>query len=653
MSISKNITVIENIYNTLSKSKKISKIVVATTNLISDDNLSAFLKKKNINFYRGSSSNVYNRFIETAKKFHGDIIVRITADCPLINYQIVDNVIDNYLKNKVNYSSNITPPTFPDGLDVEAISFNSLKKAYMKSKDKFDLEHVTPFIRRNEKKQFNLFYKEDFSGLRWTVDEYKDFKVVEKIFNNFHPNIHFDWEDALIFHRSDGFIAENEYIIRNQGLTMKKGPKLYKRAKEIIPGGNMLLSKRPEMFLPEIWPSYFSRAKGCKVWDMDGTEYLDMSIMGIGTNILGYGHEEVDEVVNEVIKKGNMSTLNCPEEVYLAERLIEINPWSDMVRLARTGGEANAIAIRIARAASGKDNVAICGYHGWHDWYLAANIKSKDGLDEHLLSGLETNGVPKSLEGTVFPFRYNDYEELEKIVDNHDIGVIKMEVIRNKGPEDNFLEKVRELSLKKGIVLIFDECTSGFRESFGGIHKNFNIDPDIAMFGKALGNGYGVTAIVGRREVMEAAQNSFMSSTFWTERIGPAAAIKTLEIMEDIKSWEQISKTGKYIKEEWQKLFSKHNLDINISGISALPSFTFQNKSHQAYKTFITQEMLKKNFIAATSIYVCINHTKELIDNYISELEPLLIAIEECENGKDINDLLDGPISHDGFARLN
>ena len=303
-------------------------------------------------------------------------------------------------------------------------------------------------------------------------------------------------------------------------------------------------------------PSYFSKAKGCKVWDMDGTEYVDMSIMGIGTNILGYGHEEVDKAVDEVIKKGNMSTLNCPEEVYLAERLIEINPWSDMVRLARTGGEANAIAIRIARAASGKDNVAICGYHGWHDWYLAANIQSKDGLNEHLLSGLETNGVPKSLEGTVFPFKYNDYEELEKIVDAHDIGVIKMEVIRNKGPENNFLEKVRELSSKKGIVLIFDECTSGFRESFGGIHKNFNIDPDIAMFGKALGNGYGVTSIVGRKEVMEAAQNSFMSSTFWTERIGPsAAAIKTLEIMEDIKSWEYISKTGKYIKTNGRNYF--------------------------------------------------------------------------------------------------
>ena len=415
----------------------------------------------------------------------------------------------------------------------------------------------------------------------------------------------------------------------------------------------MIFSKRPELMSPGNWPVYYKKTNGCEIEDIDGNTFYDLSLMGVGTNILGYRNKTVDKKVIQVIKNGNISTLNNLYELKLAKLLIQIHPWSQQAKFARTGGEANAIAIRIARVATNNGKIAVCGYHGWHDWYLAANIKSKDGLDEHLLSGLETNGVPKSLEGTVFPFRYNDYQELEKIVDAHDIGVIKMEVIRNKGPEDNFLEKVRELSSKKGIVLIFDECTSGFRESFGGIHKNFNVDPDIAMFGKALGNGYGVTAIVGRKEAMEAAQNSFMSSTFWTERIGPAAAIKTLEIMEDIKSWEQISKTGKYIIEEWQKLFSTYNLDVKISGISALPTFTFQNKNHQAYKTFITQEMLKKNFIAATSIYVCINHTKELIDNYISELEPLLKTIEECENGKDINDLLDGPISHDGFARLN
>ena len=176
-----------------------------------------------------------------------------------------------------------------------------------------------------------------------------------------------------------------------------------------------------------------------------------MSIMGIGTNTLGYGHEEVDEAVKKTIQNGNMSTFNCPEEVYLAENLIELNPWADMVRLARTGGEANAIAIRIARAASKKDNVAICGYQGWHDWYLAANINSKDGLNSHLLSGLEAQGVPRGLEGTIFPFHYNDFLGLENIVDENNIGVIKMEVVRNQGPENNFLQNVRDLATKKGI----------------------------------------------------------------------------------------------------------------------------------------------------------------------------------------------------------
>ena len=222
----------------------------------------------------------------------------------------------------------------------------------------------------------------------------------------------------------------------------------------------MLLSKRPEMFLPNIWPSYFSKSKGCKVWDLDGKEYVDMSIMGIGTNTLGYGHDEVDEAVKETVQQGNMSTLNCPEEVYLAEKLIEINPWADMVRFARTGGEANAVAVRIARVLQAR-YVAICGYHGWHDWYLATNLQSKDGLDSHLLSGLDTQGVPKSLNGTVYPFQYNDFRALERIVNDHNIGVIKMEVIRNEGPEDNF-HKCRILQ-QKSIVLIFDECTMAQR----------------------------------------------------------------------------------------------------------------------------------------------------------------------------------------------
>lgn len=435
---------------------------------------------------------------------------------------------------------------------------------------------------------------------------------------------------------------------------MRTGQKLYKKAKTLIPGGTMLLSKRPEMFLPDNWPSYYSKAKGCKVWDLDNIEYIDMSIMGIGPNTLGYGHPEVDNAVLEIIKKGNLSTLNCPEEVYLAEKLIELNPWADMVRYARTGGEADAIAIRIARAASGKDKVAICGYHGWHDWYLSANLNGNDNLSGHLLSGLDTSGVPNTLKNTVYPFHYNNYEELLSIVEKNDIGVIIMEVIRNFGPENRFLQKVRDLASQKNIVLIFDECTSGFRETFGGIYLKYEVNPDMVIFGKTIGNGYALTAVVGRKSVMEAAQKTFISSTFWTERIGPAAALKTLEVMERVKSWEIITEIGKKMQQRWKDLANIHHLSISVAGIPALSTYSFNSTKAREYKTYITQEMLKRGILASTIFYACIEHSDEYIDRYFNELDAVYKTIAECEAGiKNIDDLLEGPICHSGFKRLN
>jgi len=434
---------------------------------------------------------------------------------------------------------------------------------------------------------------------------------------------------------------------------MGKGQELYQKAKQLIPGGTMLLSKRPEMFLPEQWPAYFSKAKGCKVWDLDGREYTDVSIMGIGTNILGYGNDEVDDAVIQTVKSGNMSTFNCPEEVYLAEKLIELHPWADMVRLARSGGEANAIAIRIARAASSKDKVAICGYHGWHDWYLSANLGDEQNLAGHLLPGLDPAGVPQNLKGTAFPFNYNDFQELLELVNKHDIGVIKMEVSRNMGPEDNFLHKVRKLATDKNIVLIFDECTSGFRQTYGGLHKMYGVEPDMAMFGKALGNGYGITATIGRRAVMEAAQKTFISSTFWTERIGPTAALATLKVMERISSWETITNTGNQIKQRWQQLADKYELPIDQWGLPALAGYTFKSKNALTYKTLITQEMLQKGYLAGNSVYVCTEHTPKIIDAYFEALDPIFTKIKECEDGLDVFSLLKGPICHGGFKRLN
>ena len=432
-----------------------------------------------------------------------------------------------------------------------------------------------------------------------------------------------------------------------------QGQELWRRAKRLIPGGNMLLSKRSEMFLPEQWPAYFSRAKGCQVWTLDGRELVDMSIMGIGTNLLGYGHPEVDAAVAATVAAGNMSTLNCPEEVWLAERLVSMHPWADMVRFARSGGEANAIAIRIARAATGRDTVAICGYHGWHDWYLATNLQNDSGLKEHLLPGLEAKGVPIGLKGSVKAFSYNRLDQLEQIAASSDLAAVKMEVQRSTPPDPGFLTGVRDLCNRLGIVLIFDECTSGFRETFGGLHLKYNVFPDIAMFGKALGNGYAITSIIGRRAVMEAAQTTFISSTFWTERIGPSAALKTLEVMEANNSWEKVTSIGYYLRQSWNELAAKHGLSIAFNGIPSLSGFSLSSKYSLEYKTLITQEMLKKGFLASTSCYVSLAHTPEVIDAYLNSLDTVFELISQCEAGRPVMELLDGPVCHSGFQRLN
>jgi len=638
----------------LSKSKLITKIVVATSEDDVDKKLKKLINKLGYDCEQGSKDDVLKRYITVAEKYEADIVVRITGDCPLVDSDLVDQVINKFINDNVDYCSNTIPATYPDGLDVEVFTIEALKKSSSMTTNSSDLEHVTPYLKESGNfKTSCLENHNDLSEMRWTVDESIDLEVVDTIFKSFAPDLNFSWLKVLDLQKIRPEIFKNSSLIRNEGFSMTNGQKLWKRAKQIIPGGNMLLSKRPEMFLPDLWPSYFSKSKGCNVWDLDGKKYIDMSIMGIGTNILGYGHPEVDEAVHKTIDSGNMSTLNCPEEVYLAEKLIEINPWADMVRLARSGGEANAIAIRIARAATNKDKVAICGYHGWHDWYLSVNLSSNTNLTNHLLPGLNPNGVPKSLEDTVFPFNYNDFEALVNLVDKENIGIIKMEVERTVGPQNNFLSKVRKLATDRNIVLIFDECTSGFRETFGGIYKKYNVEPDMAMYGKALGNGYAITAIIGKKGIMEAAQTTFISSTFWTERIGPTAAIKTLEIMERDETWKTITKLGLYARNQLQSLADKHQIKIEQWGIPALTGYTFLGRHPLHYKTLITQEMLKKGYLAGNTLYVCIHHTESIIDEFIFNLDPIFSLIKECEDGRDINSLLSGQICHSGFERLN
>lgn len=442
--------------------------------------------------------------------------------------------------------------------------------------------------------------------------------------------------------------------MQSKKIKIKKGPRLWNEAKKIIPGGTQLLSKRAEMFLPEYWPSYFKKAKGCEVWDLDGNKFIDMYSMGIGSCLLGYADPDVNKAVKSAIDSGSTSTLNSPEEVELAKLLIKLHPWAAKVRYARSGGEAMAIAVRIARAHTGRDKIAFCGYHGWHDWYLAANLADDKNLDGHLLPGLEPKGVPRGLAGTAIPFNYNKIKELEKIVsENKDIGIIVMEPMRDHEPQNDFLKKVRKISDRIGAILIFDEVSSGWRFTIGGAHLKYGVNPDIAVFAKAMSNGFPMAAIIGKKNVMEAAQKTFISSTNWTERIGPVAALSTIKKMIKNKVPEKIKKTGKYLIDNLIIISKKHSIKMEINGLPALIHFSFQyGEQNLALQTLFTQEMLKEGFLASNGIYVCYAFKKNQINKYLKAVDKVFTVLKEAIDKNKVCDLLKGPVVHAGFRRL-
>lgn len=777
-------------------------------------------------------------------------------------------------------------------------------------------------------------------------------------------------------------MGKQHYIKKGKGIA------LWEKAKRLIPGGNQLLSKRAEMFLPGLWPAYYAKAKGIEVTDLDGRVYLDFSIMGIGACALGYANKKVNGAVKQAVERGSMSTLNAPEEVELAEVLLSLHPWAKKVRYARTGGEAMAIAVRIARAHSGKDKVAFCydkdtevltrsgfkrffelnqdeevatlnpetheleyhkierkveyafkgkmlhfrgqrvdllvtpdhqiyrkfrlrkgfrfgfsaasnllersemtqmtstckwktvtdskkftipslnqtrptknlttfglkdfvvfmgwyltegccitrknrksyeisisqdekntaksteiftaikrlgfipfrnshhicfsskelylylkqfgltkvkfipqwikelpreylevfidamikgdgcfekgrirrfystskqlidgmqeillkagysttisevnsngfskgkifhlnigreeiigsypteeyyngnvycvtvpnhiilvrrngkivwsgncGYHGWSDWYLATNLADAKGLNEHLLSGLDPAGVPQALRGTILPFAYNHIDELKALLKKHkDIGVIVVETVRHHEPEGSFLEQVRALATKAGAVLIFDEITVGWRVALGGAHLSYGVYPDIAVLGKAIANGYAMAAIIGTEDVMDSAQKTFISSTFWTERIGPAAALATIREMKRVNLPAYLKRVGSLIGDGWKRSAEKHGLKIRVHGPEALVGFAFDyGEKSQAIRTLFTQEMLRRGFLASGSVYVSYAHTKKHVKKYLSAVDEVFALLAEAIKKNTVTFLLQGPVAHSGFQRL-
>ncbi len=430
---------------------------------------------------------------------------------------------------------------------------------------------------------------------------------------------------------------------------------LYTKARKLIPGGTQLLSKRPEMFLPDQWPAYYSHARGAETWDLDGNRYIDMSLFGVGACVLGFADPDVETAVIGAVRAGTMSTLNCPEEVELAELLLELHPWAEMVRFGRCGGEAMAMATRIARAATGRDTIAFCGYHGWHDWYLAANLAEDHALDGHLLAGLSPAGVPRGLTGTIHPFHYNRIEELRAIVADHgrELAAIVMEPARNEGPAEGFLEEIRKIADRTGAVLVFDEVTSGWRMNTGGIHLTCGVNPDLAVFAKGMSNGYAMAAVIGIRGVLEASQGSFISSTYWTERIGPVAALATIRKHREKNVARHLNEVGGRVQEGWKGAAARTGLKLEVGGLPPLSHFVVNDRKAAALTTLFIQAMLDRGFLASAQFYASYAHEPRHVEDYLGAIEDTFGMLARAMEADNVQALLRGPVRHSGFERLS
>lgn len=434
----------------------------------------------------------------------------------------------------------------------------------------------------------------------------------------------------------------------------EKSLELQNKSVKLIPGMTQLLSKRPDLYSRGVWPTYFKEAHGIEVTDLDNNKYLDFSVGGIGATVLGYADKNVNKAVINVIKSGSASTLNPPEEVALAEKLIELHPWAEMARFARAGGEAMALAVRIARTATKKDVIVFCGYHGWMDWYLAANLGKDGALDEHWIAGLPPNGVPKGLTGTAVPFLFNNIESFKEAINQagDNLAAICLEPIRNYQPDKDFINAIHEIAKEKNVPLIIDEISAGFRICNGGAHLKLGWHPDIAVFSKALGNGVPMSAVIGKKWVMEKAQESFITSTNWTERTGPTAALAMINKFIKKDASKHLVHIADLVADVWEEKAKKYNIKISVGGFKPMLHFHFDD-NHQVNIAYFTQEMLKQGFLASAGFYSMYAHTEKDVKKYANAVDIVFKQLSELIKNNSVEAHLEGKPAGIGFARIN
>lgn len=565
--------------------KTLDEVVIATSIDPADDVIEAFAGDKGYRTVRGSEQDVLSRYVMAADASEADVIVRLTADCPLHSPDTVDEVVQAFLESKVDYACNTNPYTRPDGQDVEVFTREVLSRASAMATEAPDREHVTPWIRRSpDVVRLDVLHRLTHQpSMRWSVDHPDDLEFARSVWSclDRHGSGPFTFEEIMSAVTESGavqgkaIINEGFYLSIFKTATAEAAPPLpldksfewLNRSEKVIPGGAQTYSKSWRHHIRGVTPIFLENGRGAIVTDVDGNQYVDL-IQGLLPNILGYAHDEVDRAAHERACHGHSFSLPHPIEVELAEIICRLIPCAEMVRYGKNGSDATAGAVRVARAYTGREHVAVCGYHGWQDWFIGTTSRNA--------------GVPQAVRELAHPFPYDDPDALETLLSSRpgQFAAVIMEPVSFVWPTPGYLEKVKEITHRHGALLIFDEICSGFHFGLGGAQKLFGVLPDLATFGKAMGNGWPISCIVGRRDVMKVFEDAFVSFTFAGDVSAMAAAVKVLEILEAGDAYARMTAAG-------TKLFDGARVMAAAAGLE--DTFRLKGHPHWSHFSFVDQ----------------------------------------------------------------
>jgi glutamate-1-semialdehyde 2,1-aminomutase len=654
-------TLIERLLQQLRGSRSLDAIVVATSTDPSDDALATCVEAYGFAVFRGDLEDVLERIAGAAAAHDAEVVVRLTADCPLHTPDTVDEVVEAFHAVGADYCSNLDPYTRPDGQDVEVFSRAALERALREAKPGPNREHVTPWMRRSPAVRRHHHRHTDGlrgAGLRWTVDEPEDLEYVRRVWALLDRSGHETHTYHRVMNAAREVGAFENADIKNQGyyrslfeaapssaatpLGLRRSEDFLQRSGRVIPGGAQTYSKSWRQHIRGVSPLFLERGSGAWVWDVDGNAYVDL-IQGLLPNILGYAHPAVDEAVYRRATEGHSFSLAHPLEVELAERLVALIPCAEMVRFGKNGSDATAGAIRAARAHTGRERVATCGYHGWQDWYIGATSRIA--------------GVPASARGLVHSFPYNDLEALDRTLAEHsgEFAAVIMEPFTFYEPAEGYLEGVKELSHRHGALLIFDEICTGFHMGLGGAQRRFGVVPDLAAFGKAMGNGYPISCIAGRRDVMEVFDEIFVSFTFAGDTAAMAAALTVLDVLEHTDALERMEASGRTLRDGALALAQSAGLG-NRFLVHGHPSWTLlrfvdeHGADDPVLRTFWVQEVTRRGVLVLTTHNVCAALDYGAIEHVLSAYAAAFKRVGKlARDGADLAGHLGGAIPSPAF----